>query len=719
MGKYRAFLILPSFSNYPKTIQFFIKNEKLLSGFTLCLLISIIWIWVFNRTTCLSWQTPLTYEGDSWLIFGFAKAYMDGDIFPILYKSVAHLNAPFFANWNDYPFTEDLILAIMGWLGRLVGLFTAANIMVMLAHILAGFGFWYVGRELRYRNVFAFSGAVLFAFSHYIFCRNLPHLVLSYYWHIPFMLLVSWWVYSPLYKPIKLMSRKWWLAVMISAISGVLNPYYTWIFLQFIGFSVLLHVAKKQYNAVLFPFLLIGAALLTFLAMNADTLTYSYFYGSNPIAVSRSLVDLELYALKTPELIFPPAYHRWHSWASYGQNHYFSSTLIKGEMGSPYLGLVGLTGLILLVGINLYRFFQGKLQLISVHAWQILWILLFALTGGINLLLGTFGLILFRGTNRYSIFILAIALLFLVRQLSRECPRKWAIPLALGIMVIGLWDQLPPQASLEAIQKTSDSVQSDRRFAQQLESQLPPNAMVFQLPVASFPEIPPIIQMADYEHFRPYLFTRNLRYTYGTNKGRGDADWQMEISNLSPEKMVTKLESYGFGAILINRKGYADRGIKIISEISSTYRKIILDNGEWIAIKLTPSKTPNHTELPLIYGIGWSGDEVDHRWSTSSYSEIIIINNDKVSRVISVEFDLITIQPRKVEISINKENLQSLSLSNNDTPNRFRRNKIVLHPGVNAIGIKTDTPAEIPGNSDPRKLSFGITNVKIENENEI
>ena len=83
----------------------------------LAFLISAIWMLVYRRTSLSAWQTPISYGGDSWLNYGLAKAYMDGDIFPIIRKSVAHLNAPFSANWNDYPSTEELLFAGIGWLG--------------------------------------------------------------------------------------------------------------------------------------------------------------------------------------------------------------------------------------------------------------------------------------------------------------------------------------------------------------------------------------------------------------------------------------------------------------------------------------------------------------------------------------------------------------------------------------------------------------------------
>jgi phosphoglycerol transferase len=662
----------------------------------------------------VAWQTPLHYGGDAIWGMSFAKAFMDGDISPVLHKRVAHLNAPYSANWNDFPVTEEFIFAMMGWLGRAVGLFPAANFMVLLAHLLAGLSFWYVCRVLNYRASFAFSGALLFAFSHYILWRNLAHISYTFYWHLPLMLLVTWWAYSS--RPTHIKSRHWFAAITIAAVSGALNPYYTWMFLQFLGFGVLLHLVRKQYLLIRLPLLLIGVAATSFLIMNADTLIYAWLHGANFHAVIRDLAGLEHYSLKIPELVFPPEYHAWRGWAKYGQSNYFLSTLIKGESGSSYLGLVGLSGLVWLMGTGLYRLLQGKLLLIPVHAWQTLWVLLYSLAGGINLLLGTFGLILFRVTSRYSILILAIVLLFVGREISRKCPDKMVVLMALGIAAIGLWDQLPPKVSASQIQQIADFVQHDRNFAIELESQLPQNSMIFQLPVAAFPEIPPIHQMADYEHLRPYLFTRALHYSYGTNKGRGDADWQIALSKLSPTEMAAKLEAYGFGAIMINRKGYEDRGAWLINEFVNTKRLVVADNGELVAIRLTPAKVPILPELPVLYGAGWSVDEGTHRWAVSSRAEVTLFNNSKQPRSVIIDFTLMTLKPRNVKIGLNGKTLEYLSLGISGSVPHFKSGPVILTPGQNILFIETDVPPELPGTGDPRKLSFGITNFEINHQ---
>ena len=683
------------------------KYTKTWQSVVLSLTVILVWCWVYGRMSWLAWQTPLSYSGDVWLGLGFAKAFMDGDIFPVMYKSVAQLGAPFSANWNDYLISEELIFATIGWLGKVTGLFLAANVLLLLAHLLAALSFWFVGRELKYRAEFVFAGSILFAFSHYIFARGLGHLVLSYYWHLPLILLVSWWTYSS--QLIAIYSRKWIITIAVAIITGLLNPYYTWMFLQFIGFSFLLHFVRKQYELMKLPLLLIVVTAVSFVVMNADTFSYSWLHGKNIEAVNRNLAALEVYGLKIPELVFPPAYHAWKRWAEFGQSHYFAPTLIKGEMGSPYLGLVGLVGFAWLAGLALYRLLQGKAQGIPVHAWQTLWILLYSLIGGINLLLGSFGLILFRGTNRYSIVILTLVLLFLVRQLSRNCPEKWILPVAFCITALGLWDQLPPRVTSAQIQQVSERVQADRDFAKSLESKLSKGAMVFQLPVAAFPEIPPIVQMADYEHFRPYLFTQNLHYSYGTNKGRGDADWQVRVAKLPPPEMIRKLESHGFGAIMINRKGYLDAGKSLIDSLTADGKLVITENKDLVAFRLQPSILPVAIESEPVFALGWSVDEGTHRWSESSHTKIMFTNNDKLPRSFVLGFKLAALTPRIVRVSFNGVNVGVIDMAIPGREVQFPLTRIMLVPGINTLSFDTDTNPVSPNTGDNRMLSFKIS----------
>ena len=83
-----------------------------------------------------------------------------------------------------------------------------------------------------------------------------------------------------------------------------------------------------------------------------------------------------------------------------------------------------------------------------------------------------------------------------------------------------------------------------------LESSLPPGAMLFMLPlVVSSPRAAPCSGADEYEHLRPYLHARRLRFSFGADKGRARESWQIEAASRPPAQMVADLERYGFAGI--------------------------------------------------------------------------------------------------------------------------------------------------------------------------
>ena len=692
------------------------RHEKILSGSVLALCIFLIWSWVFNLFSLTAWKTPLGYQGDAWFAYGMAKAFMDGHIYPFLYKFVPTLNAPFIANWNDYPVTEDFIFAGMGWLGKFIGLFTAANFFLFFAHLMAGLCFWYVCRELRCKPIYAFAGAIVYSFSHYIMARGLGHLVLSYYWHIPLLLLVTSWAYSKELVPAG--SKKFIIAIFTALICGTLNPYYTGMFLQFLGFGVLLHAARKQYQKALFPLTLMAIVCSSFALVNAETIIYSLVHGANQIAGGRNLASLEVYGMKLPELFLSPGNHPIASFVEFSQQRYYLPAFVKGEFWSSYLGFASISGLILLVSISIYRLLQGKLIRIPMQFWLIVWILLYSIIGGANLLLGTFGFEYFRATNRYSIFILTISLLFLLRYLSKHTPPKLVVPLALLIMFVGLAEELTGRYRyvFPAINPISVEVNTDRSFAQAVEREMP-NSMVFQLPVAGFPEVGPINRMGDYEHFRPFLFTKTLHYSYGTHKGRGDAQWQSQVALLPPSDMANKLESYGFGVIMVNRKGYTDSGKSIIDGLIASGRSVIADSNDLIALRLQPLTSPIAIDLSPEFSRGWSVDEGTHRWSESSHSEIIVNNPHQQPQPYVLSFKIAALTPRVVRISLGGQALRDVNITIPGNEVIFSPSRVILQPGKNIIRFDTHTAPVAAGNGDPRLLSFRISGIRFTSAN--
>jgi phosphoglycerol transferase len=639
-----------------------------------------------------------------------AKAFMDGDIQLVAQKWVAHLNAPLTANWNDWPVTEEIVPALWGWLGRFVGLFAAANLMVLLCHLLAGLAFWFVGREMNARPEYVFVGAVAYALSHFAFWRGLGHLGLTMYWHLPLLCLVSWWVFEN--TPLGMSSRRGRIALFSSAVAGALNPYFAWIYLQFLGFAILKRLVRREALHAVEPGLLAAVTLAVFVLFNIDTFSHRASAGENSGVIVRNFAALEVYGLKLPEL-FLPLWHRWERFAEFAQRGYYTPALIKGEIGSAYLGVVGTVGLVWLVGHGLIELARGTASHIHTAWWQVIWVSLYSLIGGLNLILGSAGLILFRGTNRYSIVILTLSLMFLVGALSRYFSGKFAPIIAFVLVPLIIWDQVPKKVNNRTIAKTEAVLRADKEFGAALEYRLPKDSMVFQLPVMPFPEHPPINTMEDYEPFRPYLHTASLRYSYGTNKGRVDSAWQELVARLPPREIVDHLESAGFGAVIVNRKGYQDGGEKLIEGFREAGKIVAADSPDMIAFALQPAINP---VLPLgaLMSIGWSHyePEADQRWAVANFAVVDVQNSNAQAQKSEIRFRLAGLRSQNITISVNGLAVKKIALTGGAEPSPVQF-ALDLLPGRTRVEITSDAKPERPGNGDMRTLSFAISDFYI------
>ena len=560
--------------------------------------IATTWCLIHDRTSFRHWRIPLYASTDALTLFTFEKSVAEGVYWPLVYKFNPHLGAPYSANWNDFPTTDEPLVILGGLLSKKVGLYAAANALVLLAQVLAGVSFFVVCRALGYRREWGFAGGVAFGLSQYAFARGLHHLGLTYYWHIPFGLLVCWWCLSPGGLP--LTGRRFWAAVAIAVATGLQNPYYSNPFLQFLAIATIGQMLRQRWRAAVAPVLIGGACLAGFLIMNLDTVAYRLEHGRNTAGFNRSYQELENYALKPFDLFMPVPGHRLRAANALAQAYLrdpLKKPYVVGEPFSQYLGFAGIAALISLVALFALRLLRPIPAAPPIEALAVLWIVLYSVIGGVNAFLGQAGVTFFRATNRYSIVIMAIALLFGAKQLTRLTAtwRPVWVLVAMGVSVAAIcWDQLPRVPTEAALTQIENQIASDRAFTIELEKALRPGSMVFQLPVMSFPEAQPIEKMTDYDHLRPYLHSSTLRYSYGTIRGRGNDRWQLPLSRLPASEMVSTLERFGFAAVYINRQGYADRGASLVAALAAAGRDEVIESpaGDLVGVILRPAAVP-------------------------------------------------------------------------------------------------------------------------------
>lgn len=565
-------------------------------------LVILAWCVGMNRFSADNWNTPTQYLdgyfGDVVGTLAGFKATAEGDLLPFTWKTVRRLGAPYEGDWNDWPSIEEIPMFFWGMLARFCGLFAGLNLSLLLGHVLAAVTFFFVARALDCLTPWAFVGGLAFGLAPYIFAQSPHHITVAYAWHVPLFLLVWKWVATD--PGLIWGSRRFQQAIGIAIVAGLQNVYYTNIFCQL----TLLGAATLVWRTGSKPPLrsavaVIGAAAVVFALMNIDTWTYRSANGANAAAFSREYKWLEIYGLKLVDLLVPPSTHHATTFAQFGNRHRAAAVL--QDEGS-YLGLVGLAALTLLVSTAVADVVKRRSSSVPLAAWQILWIVLCFSTGGLNTIVGAFGFTLFRTGSRASIVILAIALLYAAERLTRwqrqgekklppESLRISVVTVAAGLCAVILWDQVPRTTDPAQIATIARHVAADREFTAAMEAALPTGAMVFQLPVMNFPESP-AAGVPAYDHFRPYLYSSHLRFSFGSIKGREREAWQSDVQRQllrgaqvnqqsgtltlvadSVQQAVTRLLEKGFLALYINRNGFPDRGqnlVKTLAELGFT-----------------------------------------------------------------------------------------------------------------------------------------------------
>lgn len=685
-------------------------------------IVFVVWGLAHDRLSPKSWSVPSEYVGDAAQMLTWIQAASEGHFVPFCSRTNPRLGAPYQANWDDYPMYEVVLISFLGLVARWFGLITAGAFGMVLSHLTSAISFYLCCRLLRFRREWAAAGSLLWSFTYYHTFRALGHLMLSYDYTVPLAMVCCWWLTAG--RRIAPRGRFFWLCLGSGLVIGMGNPYNLNMWLQLLCWGMALRFLLFRRKADLaVGALVLAATTIGFLLANLNTFWYQALHGGNQLALVREYKQLELYALKPVELLLPPPTHRITYLADVSRR-YAMAAWVHGEMFSPYLGVVAAASLMWMAGefgLRLLNLRQLPRRL-SLHAPQCLWVLLYATLGGGNCLLGLFGITYFRGSNRYSIFLSAIGLLFLVSRMS-AITRRWSklasYGLALGLAGLGLLDQLPPQPGTSAQQTAVSMVNNDRAFGQKLEAILPHGAMIFQLPVMNFIDANPIGECMPYEPVRPYLWTKTLRFSFGSIQGRTREDWQTQLALLPLEQSVPQLERYGFSALYINRKAFKDHNEATLRELAKLGKTRLIEDDarEQVCVLLDPSPNPTmpHSDdaAQVLYKSGWAFVEIcpEGSWHWAHGDAAVCFINDRKERCdFRVTCLTGSLSPRRLDIQFEGQTLWTQELAAKQfLPVDFR---VSAQPGRNYLYFKTDRPPVVPADRQVVRFAQGVLNLQ-------
>jgi phosphoglycerol transferase len=327
-------------------------------------------------------------------------------------------------------------------------------------------------------------------------------------------------------------------------------------------------------------------------------------------------------------------------------------------------------------------------------------------------MLGVAGFQMFRSTTRYCIVILCISLMFAARRLSlisKRWPAPWPVLAPVAIAVIGLWEFLPPFAG-EDIRQVSAAVNSDRIFAEEMEATLPRGGMVFQLPVMDFPESP-ADGISAYDHFRPYFYTQDLRYSFGSDKGRARDAWQRVVAGMPPAQQVAALERYGFAGIYINPAGYPDGGAALLAQFKAAGRGNVLTSPlrDLYCVVLQPSPNPVLPPPGPLFANGWYTEQDSpngERENVASGNASVLLTNPS-SGPVRKYASFFVVSPMARNVTVEGDGAyQSWHVDRKDNAT-VTSLELTLPPGESRLNFTTDEP---PIQSQMGLVTFDIVN---------
>jgi phosphoglycerol transferase len=558
----------------------------------------------------------------------------------------------------------------------------AVNFLFFLGFGLAVASAWWVFRFYRVRTLLALVLAFSFAFIPEHWGRQ-GHLFLSLYWTIPlscfYLIQINNGGFAKYFKPKDSRNKSFFRAsifgifILFLVQQGVYYAFFTFI-LTASTFAIRLLVHRRLDRNLKVSLAILASHATIMIGSLVIETKLAQWSGTNLEAFARSQFESLLYGGLMPQLIYP--------WP--GSTLYFASDAARqfpdalsrlsvvGNENQIWQGLI--PGLCISIAILFIVFSLVKSsraessensQIISI---AMLIGILFYIAGGLGFILAAINPQI-RAWNRLSFHISFLAMLLvgimvsrLIDQSKKRFNRQHHLVtgcVAAILAIVLALDSFPKGLNLDVTGYKNETNEL-KSWVSSVETQTGGKCPVLQLPFVSYPEMPPTLQMNIYEHFLPYLFSQDLKFTFGSMKKSKLSNWQNNLPNKIDSKLMRLAAGNDFCAITWDSLGLSPEDL---SKLKDTAMNLNLDiaqsiSGRWGSINLVPlAEKMNQEEkfafrnllldAPQVSVVsGLSGVEQDSvglfSWATSGSVEISVYNPSLNSAKYTVGFSIST-----------------------------------------------------------------------------
>ncbi len=520
-------------------------------------------------------RIPINYLGDAITFLMKGKGILQGEW--IHYNS--HLGMPFGADLRDFPLNitlDSFGILIFSALIRNVGLLINTY-WIFVVCLSAATATYCLSRMGLNRGPSAALG-VVFALQPYGFYRGISHLH-SVYYLVPLVATAA----------IELVKGSWTFSFPHSAARSPRSifgaPIYVWLGCIGMGLSYLYSAFFSCFVisvATLLAFwrsrrksdMLAGTLMLALICVPAildlaPTLAHWRRDGRNPEMSFKNPAEAEIYGLKIRTLVTPIPRHPLAPLAWINDEIRDAKFPYETENESGRLGSIGSLGLLAMAAFLLASSVRVlKVDSESSFSFGICSALAFACiglatVGGFSDFFNTFVAPDIRCYNRITPFIefFSVAAFGLILQrlsamaVARRVPRTLG-PILLGGLALGAtYDQAVTSGYLPH-EYRQELYRSDDQFVRRIEALMPRGAEIFELPYAAFPVEQLQGRMFNNDEGRPYVHSRELRWSWGAINGTTPAEWDAWAAHLPPSEMLHRLFHRGFVGLWVDLYGY-------------------------------------------------------------------------------------------------------------------------------------------------------------------
>jgi phosphoglycerol transferase len=504
--------------------------------------------------------------------------------------SNSSLGAPFALDELAYPSNSNVDQAIVWAISRVVRNASAAvNLTWIVVVVLSGvFATWCM-RELGASTISSTVAGTLFALNPYALYRDIDHFGLVIYL-VPFPCAAALLLASG--RP----PQRWYWKGAAVVVAGCALLAFNFVYYAFFGafcigvgalVGYLAHRDKRILAAGSMGIVVISAC--TFL--NLAPSFYSWSRHGKPIVMLDKLpAESEIYGLKIRQLISPVFEHPFPPFRRWVVKEAAARFPIENENVTARLGLVGALGFLgLLALLFLPETILPRAPALLGASRLTLAAVLLSTVGGFGSLFNLFVSPDIRAYNRMLPFIEFFSLMAVALAVdSLFTTRRARIAAAVVVLAVGMGDQGQAARHLNVQYDTiAAEISGLDAFVRRLESALPDHAMIFQLPLRTYLNETGVARMMPYDHLKPYMVSRTLRFSYPASSNE-QVRWQQTMSRLDLRQLTFRLAAEGFSAILVDRYGYPDNGDAATAAILRTVgdHRVIAETNRYVALNI-------------------------------------------------------------------------------------------------------------------------------------